>query len=81
MKQTDRILKYMNDFGSINQREAMEDLGIFRLASRINDLRGMGYDIETKTEHGRNRYGEKTHWAKYVLNPKPVQTQLFQEER
>ena len=37
MKQTERILKYINDFGSITSLQAMQDLGVMRLASRITD--------------------------------------------
>lgn len=32
MKQCDRILKYIHDFGSINPQQAMYDLGVMRLA-------------------------------------------------
>ena len=56
--QNERILKYMNDFGSITQYEAMQDLGVMRLASRISDLRRLGYPITSKMEPVRNRYGE-----------------------
>lgn len=43
-----RILKFMDENGSINQIEALQELGVMRLASRINDLRDSGYAIETK---------------------------------
>lgn len=39
MTQTDRVLMYMRDFGSISQVEAMRDLGCMRLAARISDLK------------------------------------------
>jgi hypothetical protein len=65
MKQTERILKYIDDFGSITSLEAMKDLGVMRLASRINDLRQSGINIITETEKGVNRYGEPTHYARY----------------
>lgn len=32
MKQAERVLKYMRDFGSITQLEAMQDLGCMRRA-------------------------------------------------
>ena len=38
-KQTDRVLAYIREFGSITQLEALRDLGVFRLASRISDLK------------------------------------------
>ena len=65
MTQCERILKYMNDFGSISAAQAMTDLGVYRLASRIHDLRMMGIDIESETHTGKNRYGESTHFSVY----------------
>lgn len=71
MTQCERIIKYMQDFGSITSAEAMSELGVFRLASRINDLKNQGYIIYTKIECGKNRYGEPTHYARYSLNEFP----------
>jgi hypothetical protein len=71
VKQTDRIFKYMKDFGSISPKEAMDDLGVMRLAARISDLKDelkeAGIGIETKMETDKNRYGEPTHYARYYL--------------
>lgn len=36
--QCERIIKYLKDFGSITQYQALQDLGIMRLASRISEL-------------------------------------------
>lgn len=66
-KQIDRVLQYMIDFGSITQLEALKDLGVMRLASRISDLRKLGYPIEAKTETVKNRYQEKTFIKRYSL--------------
>ena len=76
MTQQERVLKYLQDFGSITQLEALRDLGVMRLASRISDLRQAGYKIETETIHSENRYGKPTHYAKYILNKEPVQTRM-----
>ena len=65
MTQCERILKYMEDFGSISTMQAFSDLGITRLASRIHDLRRMGIDIDKDTVTRHNRYGEVTHFAVY----------------
>ena len=65
--QCERILKYLGDFGSITQIEAISDLGIMRLASRISDLRKEGYPIVREMVPGQNRYGEKTSYARYRL--------------
>lgn len=65
--QVQRIHKYMNDFGSITQFEAMRDLGVMRLASRISEMRKDGFDIVCRMETTRNRYGEKCHIKRYSL--------------
>lgn len=65
--QWERIVKYMNDFGSITTRDAFNDLGCSRLSGRIYDIKKKGYEIETETERGTNRYGEPCHYARYSL--------------
>ena len=67
MKQTERILKYMRDFGSITQLEAMQDIGCMRLAARIADLKRDGHAIRREMETSKNRYGEETSYARYRL--------------
>ena len=62
-----KIIKYMHDFGSITPVQAMQDLGVMRLAARISDLEKNGWDIQHERETGQNRYGEKTTYAKYSL--------------
>lgn len=66
--QNDRILAYMKDFGSITQMEALQDLGVMRLASRISDLRSLGYPITSSIETVKNRYGEKCHIKRYRMS-------------
>lgn len=67
MTQNERILRHLNDYGSITQLEAMGEYGIMRLVSRVSDLKRLGYGINTVMETGRNRYGEATHYARYSL--------------
>ena len=66
MTQTEQVLKYREDFGSIAPMEAMNDLGIMRLASRIHELGQMGYKINREMITGKNRYGAKVHYMKYT---------------
>lgn len=66
-KQCQRVLDYMTEFGSISTLEAFKDLGVARLASRIHDLKGMGYKIESEIKTSKNRYGENTHFKVYRL--------------
>lgn len=65
--QNERILRYIDEFGSITQLEALKDLGVMRLASRISDLRKQGYPIESTVETVKNRYGEPCYIKRYSL--------------
>jgi len=67
MTQNERIIRHLTDYGSITQGEALQEYGIMRLASRVNDLRRDGVPIVTEVVEGRNRYGEKTRFARYSL--------------
>lgn len=65
--QSQRVLDYIEEFGSITQLEALRDLGVMRLASRISDLRRMGVPIESTVETVKNRFEEKTYIKRYRL--------------
>lgn len=69
--QCEKVLKYLQDFGSITQLDALADLGIMRLGARIYNLRQNGIDIERRMKTVVNRYGEKCSIAEYFL-PKTV---------
>jgi hypothetical protein len=63
--QTQKILSYMRQFGSITPLDAVRDLGVMRLAARISDLRKEGYDIVSEQHAVKNRFGETCYVAKY----------------
>ena len=65
MTQAQRVLEYIRQFGSITQLEALRDLGVMRLASRVSDLRKQGYNIVGKREAVVNRYEEVTYIKRY----------------
>lgn len=65
--QNERILDYIEEFGSITQLEALRDLGVMRLASRIADLKKLGYPIVSSTESVTNRYDEACRIKRYSL--------------
>ena len=67
ISQNQRILDYIDEFGSITQLDAMKDLGVMRLASRISDLKRLGYPITSTTDTVENRYGEKCRVKRYSL--------------
>ena len=50
----------------------MRDLGIYRLASRICDLKDEGYPIEREYVSVHNRFGEKTSIVRYKVKEKPA---------
>lgn len=53
--QCQRIIDYINQFGSITTMDAFSELGCTRLGSRIHDLRKEGYIIHSKSETRKNR--------------------------
>ena len=67
MTQCERLLEYLNTHDSITQMEAMNELGIMRLASRVSDLKRQGYPIESKMIVVKNRWDETCCVASYRL--------------
>lgn len=67
MKQTEKVLDYMKQFGSITPLEAFRDLGIMRLGARIWDIERQGINITHHVEHSINRFGDKTHYTRYSI--------------
>ena len=65
--QKQRIINYIREFGSITSLDAYKDLGITQLATRIKELKELGYEFETKWESSKNRYGEKVDFKRYYL--------------
>lgn len=65
MNQCERILKYLDEHGSITRAEAMSECGIANFTARVSDLRrdGVALDVETVTQ--KNRYGETVRFARY----------------
>lgn len=66
-KQTDRVLAYMEKHGSITQFEALSEISVMRLASRISDLRKQGFLIKSEMVTVCNRFGEKCRVKRYGL--------------
>ena len=71
MNQTQYVLKCLTVFGSINTRNAGQ-VGILRLASRIDELRKLGVPIITRRKEVSTRWGNlKTYVAEYHLEVNP----------
>ena len=65
--QTQRVLEYINNHGGITQIEALQDIGVLRLASRVSELRKNGHKITCEWVNVLNRYGEKCRVKRYTL--------------
>ena len=65
--QCERILKYIEENGSITQLDALRELGCMRLASRISDLKRQGVPVKRTMETAKNRYGEPISYARYSV--------------
>ena len=66
-KQTEKILAYMRQHGSITPLEAILDLNCMRLASRISDLKKEGYVIRSEMASYTRTDGTKSHFKKYSI--------------
>ena len=67
MTQTEKVMKYMEQNGGITSAEALSELGIMRLASRISDLKQMGVEVKSVLIKDRNRFGEPIRYARYFI--------------
>ena len=67
MTQKQRLLTYLEQGNKINPLKAWQELGIYRLASRICDLRKEGNEIKDEWLEVPNRYGEFLRVKQYYL--------------
>jgi hypothetical protein len=57
----------MENHGYITQFQATSDLGVLRLASRISDLKKLGYPIKGEFVAVKNRFGETCRVKRFSL--------------
>lgn len=57
MTQCERILRHLQDYGSITQAEAVTEYGCYRLGARIWDLKAQGVPIKSETVTGKTGTG------------------------
>lgn len=67
MNQSEKILDYIRENGSITPLDALREFGCMRLASRISDLKHAGHSIQSVMETSRNKKGEAVRYARYSL--------------
>ncbi len=67
MSQATDIIEYIRDHGSITTKQAMEDLGCYRLSGRIYDIKSFGIPVEKEMVEVQNRKGETCRVARYTI--------------
>ena len=67
MTQCEQIMRHLEQYGSITSAEAETEYGIYRLASRISDLKKSGVRIKRTMINAKNRFGKPIHYAQYRL--------------
>lgn len=61
------VIEYIRDHGSITTKQAMEDLGCYRLSARIYDIRAVGINVQKDMVEVMNRKGETCRVARYTI--------------
>lgn len=69
--QTQMVLDYILEHGSIDQWRAMNELHILRLSARIYDLKRQGVPVYAVIR-SRKTDGGTIHWAEYRIKEPPV---------
>lgn len=72
LNQRAKIIEYMRNNDGITSLEAVENLRILRLASRIHELVKLGYDIDKETIYKHKDDGSVIHYTKYALLGEPA---------
>ena len=67
--QEERVLEYINKNGSITLLQAIKDIGVLSLSSRISSLTKQGYPIVGKMVKVSNRWGETCTVKRYYMKP------------
>ena len=62
-----KLIDHMTYIGPITAKEAMDNYAISRCASRIHDIKCLGYTVIRRMIPVQNRFGETTHVAQYSL--------------
>ena len=67
MSQALDVIEYIRDHGSITTKQAMEDLGCYRLSGRIYDIRSWGIEVNREMVTVQNRKGQDCRVARYTI--------------
>lgn len=63
----DRVLQHIKIKGSMTSLEAIKEYGATRLSAIIYNLCKQGYNILSKNETSKNRYGRKVTYSRYYF--------------
>lgn len=66
MSQVQMLIKMLKD-GWVSPAAALTDIGCYRLAARISDIRKMGYVIESRVVKQKNRFGHYIAFKEYRI--------------
>ena len=72
MSQATDVIEYIRDNGSITTKQAMEDLGCYRLSGRIYDIKAIGIEVEKEMITVQNRNGKDCRVARYTIPNLPA---------
>ena len=61
------IVKHLREHNSISSWEAYEMYGITQLATRIHELKKLGYEFEKTSVSKKNRYGNHVRFENYIM--------------
>ena len=67
VNKTQLVLKHLKEKGNITSLEAIQKYGATRLSAIIFNLKDKGYEINTLMIDGKDRFGNESRYAKYVL--------------
>jgi hypothetical protein len=65
--QKDRILKHLQEYGSITTWDSFSLYGDTRLSDKIYRLKKEGYDFNEEWETKMNRFGNPVTFKRYIL--------------
>lgn len=71
MTQTEKVKAYLETHYGITAKQAMDELGIYRLGARIYDLKKQGVPVKSAMVAVPTRSGEMTNVKLYWLTGKP----------
>lgn len=75
MTHKDRVMKFLNEYGSITSWEAIQEFGNTRLSATIYSIRESGVEIISEDESAINRFGDETTFTRYYT--KVLHDKLF----